>query len=335
MLVADLAVKYGCDVLGDPECVVDHVATLANAGTGALSFLSNPSYRQYLKSSAATAIIVAETYASEVSGCAIVAADPYVTYARMAADLHPTPMFKAGIHQSAVVAESAVVDSSACISANAVVESGAIIGARACVGPGSVVGVGSVLGNDSVLEANVSVMSSVRIGERCLIHAGAVIGTDGFGIARAPEGWIKVPQVGGVSIGDDVEIGACTSIDRGAIDDTIISNGVKLDNQIQIGHNSVVGEHTVMAGMVGIAGSTTIGRNCVFGGNSGTTGHLSIADGVVITARCTVTSDIQEAGTFGGVFPHEEFRQYQRNLARYRQLDKLVRRVSKLEKTSK
>ncbi|MEN7344214.1 MAG: UDP-3-O-(3-hydroxymyristoyl)glucosamine N-acyltransferase [Pseudomonadota bacterium] len=335
MRVADLAVKYGCDIVGDIDCEVTHVATLQNAGVSALSFLSNPAYRKYLQNTKASAVIVAEAFASEVPGCAIVAEDPYVTYARMAADLHPASRPEGGVHPSAIVAESASVDPSATIRANAVIEAGAKVGPGCIVGPCSVLGENSALGENSVLESNVSIMSDVKIGARCVLHSGCVVGADGFGIARAPEGWIKVPQVGGVRIGDDVEIGACTSIDRGAIEHTVIGNGVKLDNQIQIGHNCIIGDHTVMAGMTGIAGSTTIGRNCVFGGNSGTTGHLTIADGVVITARCTVTADIESAGTFGGVFPHEEFRQYQRNLARYRQLDKLARRVAALEKRNR
>ncbi|MEL7298067.1 MAG: UDP-3-O-(3-hydroxymyristoyl)glucosamine N-acyltransferase, partial [Pseudomonadota bacterium] len=305
---------------------------LQNAGEGALSFLSNPHYRQYLSKTGAAAVIVADEFANDVPSCAIVAKDPYVTYARMAAMLYPPPRSHSGIHPSATVAEDASVDPTASIGANAVIDAGVRIASGVVCGAGTYIGRGSRIGADCVLEPNVTIMADVHIGARGLVHAGAVIGTDGFGIARTPEAWIKVPQVGGVRIGDDVEIGACTSIDRGAIDHTRIGNGVKLDNQIQIGHNTVIGDHTVMAGMVGIAGSTTIGSNCVFGGNSGTSGHLSITDSVVITARCTVTSDIDVAGTYGGVFPHEEFRQYQRNLARYRQLDKLARRLSAIEK---
>ena len=332
MRVSELAVTFGCDVIGDPDTEVTHVATLQNAGEGALSFLSNPHYRQYLSTTGAAAVVVAEEFANDVPGCAIIAKDPYVTYARMAAALYPAPRMQGGVHPSASVAEDAFVDPTASIGANVVIDAGVYVDAGVVCGAGTFIGAGSRIGADCILEPNVTIMADVHIGVRGLVHAGAVIGTDGFGIARTPEAWIKVPQVGGVRIGDDVEIGACTSIDRGAIEHTRIGAGVKLDNQIQIGHNTVIGDHTVMAGMVGIAGSTTIGKNCVFGGNSGTSGHLSIADNVVITARCTVTSDIEQAGTYGGVFPHEEFRQYQRNLARYRQLDKLARRLAALEK---
>lgn len=332
MTAGDLAVRFGCELRGDPSVALQSVATLSRAGAGTLSFLSNPAYRSALPQSGASAIILAEKFADECPCTAIIADDPYVTYARAAAVLHPPIRPPAGIHPTAVVADDARVDESATVGAHAVVEAGARIGAGVVIGAGSFIGAGSQIGEDSVLAPNVTVMDGVTIGRRAVLHSGVVIGSDGFGIARAAEGWIKVPQVGGVRVGDDVEVGASTTIDRGAIDDTVIGNGVKLDNQIQIGHNTIIGDHTVMAGMVGIAGSTTIGSNCAFGGNSGTSGHLRITDNVVITARCTVTSDIDEAGMYGGVFPHEPFREYQRNVARYRQLDKLARRLQQVEK---
>ncbi|MEM8549056.1 MAG: UDP-3-O-(3-hydroxymyristoyl)glucosamine N-acyltransferase [Pseudomonadota bacterium] len=330
--VAELALQFGCSVVGDPEAKLDHVATLRGAGAGALSFLANPRYREYLGETGATAVVVSEDHAASAPCTAIVAADPYLTYARMAAALYPLPAAIPGIHPSAVVAPEADVDPEAEVGPHAVIGPGTSIGPFCVVGAGTVVGADCVLGRGTRLAPNVTLMDACRLGERCVVHAGAVIGSDGFGIARGPSGWERVPQIGGVEIGDDVDIGACTSIDRGAIEPTQIANGVKLDNQIQIGHNTVIGEHTVMAGMVGIAGSTVIGAHCAFGGNSGTTGHLTIADGVVITARCTVTADIEVAGTFGGVFPHDEIRHHQRNVARYRNLDKLAKRVAALEK---
>ena len=333
--VAELALQFGCSVVGDPETKVDHVATLRGAGAGALSFLANPRYREYLGQTEATAVVVAEDHAAAAPCTAIVAADPYLTYARMAALLYPLPPAIPGIHPTAVVTPDADVDPQAEVGAHVVIGAGSSIGPFCVVGPGTVVGTGCTLGRGTRLAPNVTLMNNVRLGERCVVHAGAVIGSDGFGIARGPAGWERVPQVGGVEIGNDVDIGACTSIDRGAIEPTRIADGVKLDNQIQIGHNTVIGKHTVMAGMVGIAGSTVIGANCAFGGNSGTTGHVTIADGVVITARCTVTADIDAAGTFGGVFPHDEIRHHQRNVARYRNLDKLAKRVAALEKAAR
>ncbi|MEM7611704.1 MAG: UDP-3-O-(3-hydroxymyristoyl)glucosamine N-acyltransferase [Pseudomonadota bacterium] len=331
----DLAVRLGCELIGDPDVIVARVGTLQRAAPDALSFLSNPHYRRYLETTQAAAVIVAPDVGDEVTGTALLASDPYLTYARAAAQLYPPSTVVGGIAPTASVSAEASVDPDASIGPSAVVAAGARVAAGAAIGAGAYIGEGSRIGAATIVEPNVTIMDDVHIGERCTIHAGAVIGTDGFGIAPSPEGWVNVPQIGGVRIGDDVDIGASTSIDRGAIEPTRIGNGVKLDNQIQIGHNTVIGDHTVMAGMVGIAGSTTIGRNCVFGGNSGTVGHLSIADNVVITARCTVTADIKEAGTFGGVFPHEDIRQHQRNVARYRQLDKLARRLSALEKQRK
>ena len=330
--VGELAVQFGCEVVGDPDVVVERVATLSGATTGALSFLANPAYRPQLAQSRASAVVVASGDAEAVPGVALVADDPYLTYARMAAVLNPPAVPQPGIGSGAVVDPSASVDATAEIGANAVIGAGTRIGSHVIVGAGTVIGRNCIVGNGSRLFPNVTLMDDVVMGARCVVHSAAVIGSDGFGIARGPSGWERVPQVGGVVIGDDVDVGASTTIDRGAIEPTRISDGVKLDNQIQIGHNTVIGAHTVMAGMVGIAGSTTIGANCAFGGNSGTTGHLTIADGVIITARCTVTGDIPAAGTFGGVFPHEDIRSHQRNVARYRQLDKLARRLAAVEK---
>lgn len=330
--VGELAVKFGCSIVGDPDAEVDHVATLRSAGERSLSFLANPAYRKYLAESDATAVVVAEAHADVVAGAAIVAQDPYLIYARMARMLHPRQAPAAGIHTAAVIDAAARVSEGASIAAGVVIDAGASVGAGSVVGAGTYFGPGTKIGRDCWIGPNVTLMADVHLGDRCVVHPGAVIGSDGFGIARGPEGWEPVPQVGGVRIGDDVDVGACTSIDRGAIEPTIIGNGVKLDNQIQIGHNCIIGEHTVMAGMVGIAGSTTIGSNCAFGGNSGTTGHLTITDGVVVTARCTVTSDIETAGTYGGVFPHDDIRNHQRSVARFRKLDTLARQVKALER---
>ena len=333
--VGDLAVRFGCELRGDSGVVVETVATLANAHGRALSFLANPSYRHQLESTAAAAVVVAASDADAVPGGAIVTKDPYLTYARMAAVLHPPTAARPGVGEGAVIDAKAEIDPSAEIGPNVVIGPGTHVEAHAVIGAGTVIGRDCRIGKATRLAPNVTIMDAVIMGARCVVHAGAVIGSDGFGIARGPRGWERVPQVGGVIIGDDVDIGACTSVDRGAIEPTRLGNGVKLDNQIQIGHNTVIGEHTVMAGMVGIAGSTTIGANCAFGGNAGTSGHLSITDGVIITARCTVTSDIDTPGTYGGVFPHDDIRNHQRSVARFRQLDKLARRLAAIEKRLK
>ncbi|MEL7310611.1 MAG: UDP-3-O-(3-hydroxymyristoyl)glucosamine N-acyltransferase [Pseudomonadota bacterium] len=333
--ISELAVRFGCDVVGDPDSVVDHVATLRGAGAGALSFLANPSYRKYLEGSDATAIVVAEADVESVKGAALVAQDPYLTYARIARVLHPRPVPAPGVHRSAVLGNDTEIGEGASIAAGVVIDANSRVGAHTAVGAGTYVGPDVQIGSECWIGPNVTIMGDTVLGDRCVVHPGAVIGSDGFGIARGPDGWEHVPQVGGVRIGDDVDVGACTSIDRGAIEPTRIGNGVKLDNQIQIGHNCVIGEHTVMAGMVGIAGSTTIGKNCAFGGNSGTVGHVDITDGVVITARCTVTSNIDTPGTYGGVFPHDEIRNHQRSVARFRQLDTLARQLKRLQRALK
>nr|MBA3565203.1 UDP-3-O-(3-hydroxymyristoyl)glucosamine N-acyltransferase [Gammaproteobacteria bacterium] len=236
------------------------------------------------------------------------------------------------VHKSATVAPDSDVDESAHVGACAVIEAGATIGARVFIGPGCVIGRDCVIGKETRLVANVTLCERVTLGARGLYHPGIVIGADGFGIARFDEAWIKVPQLGAVRIGDDVEVGANTTIDRGALEDTIIEDGVKLDNQIQVAHNVRIGAHTVVAGCTGIAGSTVIGSRCMIGGQVGFVGHLSIADDVVITGRSMVTASIDEPGVYSGGLPLDEAGRWRRNSARFRQLDELARRIARLEK---
>jgi UDP-3-O-[3-hydroxymyristoyl] glucosamine N-acyltransferase len=224
-----------------------------------------------------------------------------------------------------------VIASSAGIAACAVVESAATVAEHAYVGPGCVVGAGASIGQHSELGANVTLGRGVRIGARCILHPGAVIGADGFGFAREPEGWLKVPQLGGVVIGDDVEVGACTTIDRGAIDDTVVEDGVKLDNNIQVAHNVRIGAHTIVAACVGISGSTVIGKRCMIAGAVGFVGHLHIADDVVITGQTMVNRSISEPGVYSSALPMDEAKRWRRNSARFRQLDELARRLRALE----
>jgi UDP-3-O-[3-hydroxymyristoyl] glucosamine N-acyltransferase len=258
--------------------------------------------------------------------------NPYAAYARIAADLHPEPGFAPGIQAGAHVDPTAEVAADAHVAPGAVVAAGARIGAGAYIGPNCVVGAGARVGAGSRLVANVTVCHGVRLGARVLLHPGAVIGADGFGLAREPEGWIKVPQLGSVTIGDDVEIGANTTVDRGAIDDTVIEDGVKLDNQIQVAHNVRIGAHTVIAGCTGISGSTTIGRNCMIAGAVGIGGHLEIPDGTVVTGMTMVSRSIPKRGVYSGSLPFDEAGRWRRNSARFRQLDTLARRVAQLER---
>ena len=328
-----LAVRFGCELEGDPDIEVDAVATLQNAAPRTVSFLANPRYRKHLAATRATAVVIDPRLAKECPVAALLSSNPYALYARIAAVLHPEPRYEAGIHPRAVVDPAAVIDPSASIGPGAVVEQGARVGARALIGSGSVVMEGAVVGDDTRLVANVTLCRGVSIGERCLLHPGVVIGGDGFGLAPDSAGWVKVPQIGSVRIGADVEIGANTTIDRGAIDDTVIEDGVKLDNQIQIGHNVRVGAHTAIAGCTGISGSTTIGQRCLIAGMVGIAGHLTICDDVVVTGRTFVNHSIHEKGTYSGGLPMDEAGRWRRNSARFRQLDELARRVNRLTRS--
>jgi len=332
LTLGSLAVRHGCELHGDPDAVVDRVGTLGGAQPGALTFLANPHYRPKLAQTKASAVVLAQEDAAACPVACLVAMNPYLTYARIAAELHPPPPLQPGI------ASGAWIDPAAVIGAGSQVEHGAVVGARArlgervYIGPGVSVGADCSIGDDSRLMAGVSLYDRVRIGRRGLLHAGVVIGADGFGIARDSTGaWIKVPQVGTVLIGDDVEIGANTSIDRGAIEDTVIGDGVKLDNQIQIGHNVTIGAHTAIAALTGISGSTTIGSRCIIGGHCGFAGHITIADDVVITGGAKVTNSIRRPGLYGGVLPADEARRWRKNAVRFGQLDELVRRVQQIE----
>jgi UDP-3-O-[3-hydroxymyristoyl] glucosamine N-acyltransferase len=330
--LGELAARFGCELRGDPEAVVERVATLQEAGTGSIAFLANARYRKHLPGTGATAVVLD---ASSVDGCptnALIATNPYATYARIAQVLYPEPTVVAGRHATAVIEPGAVVDASATIGPNVFVGGGARIGPGAQLGPNCVVFANAVIGPNTRLVAQVTLGSGVRLGERCLLHPGVVIGADGFGHAPDRDGFVKIPQVGAVLIGDDVEIGANTTIDRGAIGDTVVENGVKIDNQVQVGHNCRIGEHTVISGCVGISGSVTIGRRCMIGGMVGVVGHLQIADDVYLTGKTMVTHSITKPGLYSGQLPFDEARRFRRNSARFQQLDELARRVRALER---
>lgn len=334
MSLGQLAVRFGCELQGDPEVRVERVATLTGADAGALSFLANPAYRSQLAGCRAGAVILQARDAAACPVPALVARDPYSTYAQVAAELHPPAPLRPGVHPSADVAAGAQVPASCQIDAGAVLGEGVILGERVRVGSHTVLAAGVRVGPDSVLMPAVTLYPGVRIGERCTLHAGVVVGSDGFGFARQADGsHLKVPQVGGVLIGDDVEIGANTTIDRGAIDDTVIGNGVKLDNQIQVGHNVRIGEHTVIAAHAGISGSTTIGARCIVGGKVGFAGHIAIVDDVVIGGGTSVTGPIRAPGVYaGGGTPADTLQRWRRNMARFSQLDEIARRLRELEK---
>lgn len=329
--LGELADLSGCELDGDSGAVVDRVATLSGAGPGAVSFLANPHFRSQLKDTRAAAVVLEERHRADCPVASLVSSNPYATYARIAALLHPPRDVEPGVHATATIAADALVAESACVGPNVVVGSASVIGAGATLGAGSVIGANVRIGADSRLLARATVLDGVSVGARCVIHPGAVIGSDGFGFAEDDGKWVKVPQLGGVTIGDDVEIGANTTIDRGTIENTVIEDGVKLDNLVQIAHNVRVGAHTVMAAMSGAAGSTSIGRRCKVGGGVVMINHLEICDDVMFTFRSVVTKSVREPGTYGGSLPAEEARRWRRSAARFRQLDALAERLRAIE----
>jgi UDP-3-O-[3-hydroxymyristoyl] glucosamine N-acyltransferase len=329
--LAELAVRFGCELRGDPEVCVDRVAALEDAPAGALSFLANPRYLKHLATTKASAVVLDASSAAACPVAALIAANPYATYARIAQVLHPEPAFNGGRHPTAVVEPGATIDPTAWVASGCYVGRNARIGARSYVGPGCVILEDAVLGADCRLVARVTLCRAVRIGDRCVFAPGAVIGADGFGHAPDRDGYVKIPQVGTVLMGNDVDVGANTTIDRGTIGDTIVEDGVKIDNLVMVAHNVRIGAHTVIAAMVGIAGSATIGQRCMLGGQSGIVGHLSICDNVALTGKTMVSRSITKPGVYSGNLPADEARSFRRNSARFQKLDELARRVRRLE----
>ncbi|MEQ8204966.1 MAG: UDP-3-O-(3-hydroxymyristoyl)glucosamine N-acyltransferase, partial [Woeseia sp.] len=278
------------------------------------------------------AVIVRADDAADCSVNTLITDDPYLCYARIAAVLHPLLSYTEGVHASAVVDDSVSIGAGTHIGPNACIAGNCVLGARVYVGAGCVVEAGVHVGDDTRLMPNSTLMHGVQIGARCIVHPGAVIGADGFGNAMSRDGWVKVPQIGSVTIGDDVEIGASTTVDRGSIENTVIANGVRLDNQIQIGHNVRIGEHTALAAMVGIAGSAVIGKRCMIAGMSGLVGHITLCDDVIIGGATMVTKDITSPGVYVASFPAEPDGEWKRQVARFRRLGELTKRVRQLEK---
>jgi UDP-3-O-[3-hydroxymyristoyl] glucosamine N-acyltransferase len=330
--LSELAVRFGCELRGDPQLRVARVATLAGAGPGDLSFLANPQYRAQLAATRATAVIIDAATAALSPVATLVHSNPYAIYARVAALLYPEPAALPGVHPSAVIDPSAQVAASASIGALAYVGPRAVVGARAVIGAGCVLGADVRVGADCLLHPRVTLAAGSELGERTRMHSGAVVGADGFGFAREASGWTKVPQLGRVRIGADVEVGANTTIDRGAIEDTVIEDGVKLDNQIQIAHNVQIGAHTVIAGCTGISGSTRIGARCVIAGNAAVAGHLNICDDVVVTGSSSVTHSLTAPGVYSGCIPVSAAPVWRRLVGRFKRLDALSERVRRLER---
>lgn len=330
--LADIVARFGGRVEGDAGTAVNQVATLDSAGPLQIAFLTNSKYRKQLDSTHAAAVIVAEPDAAATKLPRIVCDNPYSYFAKLSAFLNPLPAFAAGIHASAVIGAGTNIAPSAHIGAHVTVGEGASIGEGCVIMSGCSIGANASLGENTRLYPRVVVYHDCVLGNNVIVHSGAVIGADGFGIAMEAGAWLKIPQIGRAIIGNDVEIGANTTIDRGALDDTVIEDGVKLDNQIQIAHNVRIGAHTAIAGCVGIAGSATIGRYCRIGGSAGILGHLSIADGVEISSFTLISKSIREKGVYSGIYPFSEKDSWLKNAAHLRHLDEMATRIKLLEK---
>jgi UDP-3-O-[3-hydroxymyristoyl] glucosamine N-acyltransferase len=328
----ELAERFGLTLRGDPARRVLGVGTLAGASAQQLAFMANPRYVAQLRNTCAAAVVLGADATTECPVPALIAADPYLAFARIAALFEHAPAALPGIHASAVIEPGASIDPAASVGAQCFVTASARIEAGAVLGPHCIIGPDCVVGAQARLVARVTLALRVRIGQRVLIQPGAVLGGDGFGLAWAGDHWEKVPQLGGVRVGDDCEIGANTTIDRGALEDTVLEDDVRLDNQIQIAHNVHIGAHTALAGCAAVAGSARIGRHCLIGGGAGVLGHLEVCDRVTITAMTLVTHSIREPGEYSSGTPLQVNRDWRRNAVRLKQLDSLARRIAALEK---
>jgi len=329
-----LAQHLSAQLNGDPQCEITGIAPLDKAIAGQISFLNNPQYRSFLNTTQASAVILSPKDASSYSGNSLVMANPYLGYAKVATLFTPKSSAKTGVHPGAVIGENCRIASSASIAASCVIGDNVSIGEQTIVGPGCTIGDNSSLGDHCLLHAHVTLYHGVCIGDRAIVHSGAVLGADGFGLVNDKGIWYKIPQLGGVKVGHDVEIGANTTIDRGALEDTVIGDGVKLDNLIQIAHNVRVGAHTAIAGGTVVAGSVDIGKHCMIGGGVAISGHLQITDGVILTSKTEVGSSITEPGVYSSGMPSQPNLQWRKNIIRFTQLDDMARRLKKLEKNN-
>ncbi len=328
----ELATRFTLERHGAADITIRGVATLARAGQDQLAFLANPGYVSQLQATQAGVVVLAADQARHSPAPTLIAEDPYATFAKIAALFESPATAQAGIHPSAVIDPTAIIDPRASIGPGCVIEQGVRIERGVVIGPHGVIGPDCHIGAQSHLLANVTLVTRVHLGQRVLIHPGAVLGADGFGLVFSEERWLKMPQLGGVKVGDDCEIGANTTIDRGTLDDTTLEEDVHLDNQIQIAYNVVIGAHTAMAGCSAIAGSTRIGQYCLIGGGAGILGHLEIGDRITVTAMSLVTSSIRTPGEYSSGTPLQAKRLWRRNAVRLKHLDELTRRVAALEK---
>lgn len=327
----EISQHLGAQLIGDPDCQIFGIAPLDKAQSGQISFLVSAKYKSYLATTNASAVIVASQDAQECRTNALVMPNPYLGYAKTSALFVRKPQTKIGVHPSTVIGANCQIASNASIGAHCVIGDNVCIGEQTVIGPGSTIGADCSIGANCWFNAGVNLYHQVRIGDRVIIQSGAVLGSDGFGMVNDNGFWHKIEQLGGVVVGNDVEIGANTTIDRGALDDTVIEDGVKIDNQVQVAHNVHIGAHTVIAGCVGIAGSTRIGRHCMIGGAACINGHITISDGVIITATSCVSNSLTVPGIYSSGVPLQLNREWRKNAVRFQYLDEMARRLRKIE----
>jgi UDP-3-O-[3-hydroxymyristoyl] glucosamine N-acyltransferase len=328
--LGELAGRFGCTVQGDANVRVTHVSTLQDADEQAITFVANPKYLPDLADTHAGAVILSAQYAAQSPVPALIARNPYATYARVASVLHPVPAAPSGVHSSAVIERDVRLGAGVSIGAGCVIEEGASLGTNVVLGPQCVVMRNARIGANTRLVARVTVCADVSIGERCILHPGAIIGSDGFGNAPDNSAWVKIPQLGSVQVGNDVEIGANTTIDRPAVGETRIRAGAKIDNLVQVAHGVSIGERTLFAAQVGIAGSTVVEPDVVLAGQVGVAGHLRIGKGVIATAQTGIPNSI-DAGTMVSGYPAIPNREWLKSSAIFRNLPALKKRVAELE----
>ncbi|BCB72699.1 MAG: UDP-3-O-(3-hydroxymyristoyl)glucosamine N-acyltransferase [Pseudomonadota bacterium] len=336
LTLADIARHLDVDFEGDADQPIRGLATLKEAAPDQVAFLANRAYLKDLATTKAAGVLLHPEHGKNCPVPRLEMDNPYLGYAKLSQLFDPLPARDVpGIHPSAVVAEGVTLGAEVCVQANAVIESGVVLGDRVVVGAGSVIGADCVIGDDTRLHANVTVCHGVVVGKRVILHSGCVIGGDGFGFAHDGAGWHKIAQLGGVVLGDDVEVGSCSSIDRGALGDTVIGNDVKIDSQVQIAHNVTIGDHSALAGCVGIAGSTKVGKHCMLGGGVGLSGHLTICDGVQVTGMSLVTNSIHEPGVYSSGTGAMSNTQWRKNAVRFKQLDDIAKRLARVEKSQR
>ncbi|RKF15503.1 UDP-3-O-(3-hydroxymyristoyl)glucosamine N-acyltransferase [Alginatibacterium sediminis] len=330
--LGELASKLNLLLNGDPETRISGIASIENARAGDISFLSNPKLESKLDDCMASAIVLSEKSANSFSGSCLICPDPYVAFAKLAQLFDTTPAVAKGIDASASIAGNAVLGKDVCLAANVVIERGVVLEDGVKIGAGSFIGQGSRIGKDSIIYPNVTLYHNCSLGQNCTVHSSTVIGADGFGYANHQGEWIKIPQLGGVQIGDKVEIGAGVTIDRGALDNTVIESNVIIDDQVHIAHNCTIGSGTALAGATAIAGSTKIGRYNIIGGRTTINGHIETCDQVTITGNSMVVRSIKEPGTYSSGVPASKNRDWRRNILRVGQLDEMYKRINALEK---